>query len=319
MKTKQSVMFGFAALLLAAKKTFLEDFMNTKLVFIVTCSVALIGVLDSCVSIQDRTMTPQERAETTVLGSVSVDFNSFQFLHIPNKAAIRNKAYSELKKEAEKKYQGNIDIQNIVISGNFSPLELVNIGGGVLAGVGTAYGLYEAIGIPYIGVGPGVGVGLLFAAGTNTQKITATGDVVEYRSAYGSNTVSQKKVQDVMVNIGQDLIDKIPRRSTIAILNISSSDRTLSEIAVDELEYLLVNSGSFTIVDRARLDQIRSEQNFQMSGDVSDDSAVSIGNMLGASIVITGTITINGSTGRIAIRALNVQTAQIVTMSRGEY
>jgi hypothetical protein len=293
--------------------------MNNKLVLAVICSVALIGVLDSCISVQDRTMTPQERAEATVLGSVTADFNSFQFFHIPNKAAIKNKAYSELKREAEKKYQGNVDIQNIVISGNFSPLELVNIGGGVLAGVGIAYGLYEAIGIPYIGVGPGIGVGLLLTAGTNTQKITATGDVVEYRSAYGSNGVSQRKVKDVMVNIGQDLIDKIPGRSTIAILNISSSDRVLSELAVDELEYSLVNSGNFTIVDRVRLDQIRSEQNFQMSGDVSDDSAVSIGNMLGASIVITGTITTNGSTGRITIRALNVQTAQIVTMSRGEY
>jgi TolB-like protein len=53
-----------------------------------------------------------------------------------------------------------------------------------------------------------------------------------------------------------------------------------------------------------------------MSGEVSDDSAVTIGNMLGANIVIVGTISTSGSRGRITIRALDAKTAQIVTMVR---
>jgi TolB-like protein len=282
----------------------------------VTVMIGFIGLLNSCVSIQDRTMTPQERTEATVLGSVTVDFNSFQFFHIPNNNAIKNKAYAELKKAAEKKYEGNIDIQNIVISGNFSPFELVHIGGGALAGVGIAYGLYEAIGIPYIGIGPGIGVGLFFAAGTNTQKITATGDVIEYNSIAGSSRTIQNNLQDIMAKISEELVETLPIGSIIAVLNISSNDRVLSENVVDELEFNLVDSRKFTIVDRARLDQIRQEQNFQMSGEVSDDSAVSIGNMLGANIVIVGTISTSGSRGRITIRALDAKTAQIVTMVR---
>jgi hypothetical protein len=54
----------------------------------------------------------------------------------------------------------------------------------------------------------------------------------------------------------------------------------MSAYVAEELEYQLVKSGKFTIVDRNRLDTIRAEQNFQMSGDVSDESAVRTGEIV---------------------------------------
>ncbi|MDR1249560.1 MAG: CsgG/HfaB family protein [Treponema sp.] len=122
-----------------------------------------------------------------------------------------------------------------------------------------------------------------------------------------------------MAKISDNTIETLPARARVAVLSIGSNNRTLSENAVNELEFNLVDARKFTIVDRARLDQIRREQNFQMSGDVSDDSAVSIGNMLGADIVIVGTINTTDSGGRITIRALDVQTAQIITMAREQF
>jgi hypothetical protein len=56
-----------------------------------------------------------------------------------------------------------------------------------------------------------------------------------------------------------------------------------------------------------------------MSGDVSDATAVSIGQMLGANIVLTGSISGTGSDRRLSIRALDVRTAQIITMVREEF
>jgi len=112
------------------------------------------------------------------------------------------------------------------------------------------------------------------------------------------------------------MAEKITRNSIIAILSVYSSDRNTSEYIIGELEYNFVNSGKFKIVDRRRLDQIRTEQNFQMSGEVSDASAVSIGNMLGANIVITGEITGTGSNQNLILKALDVKTAQIIAMTR---
>ncbi|MDR1956425.1 MAG: CsgG/HfaB family protein [Treponema sp.] len=275
------------------------------------CPAILAGLMGSCVSLQDRTLTPQERTETEIVGSVTSTFTTFQFFNIPAKGNIKNKAYAELKKKAQQEYRGNVDIKNITIAGGFALPELLMLGGALLGGGVVGGGLT----LTY-SVGPGLAVGGGILLTGNFQKITATGDVVEYNAATGSSRTIQNNVQDAMARISEELIETLPAKASIAVLSIGSNDRALSENAVDELEFNLVDARKFTIVDRVRLDQIRREQNFQMSGDVSDDSAVTIGNMLGANIVIVGTISTTGSRGRITIRALDVKTAQIVTMAR---
>jgi hypothetical protein len=142
---------------------------------------------------------------------------------------------------------------------------------------------------------------------------------VEYVTSTGTaDSLVQRKISDATVRAYEALIQKIPKDSTIAVLSIYSNDRSMSEYIIGEMEYNLVSSGQFRIVDRRRLDQIRNEQNFQMSGEVGDDSAVSIGNMLGANIVITGEITGSGALQRLFFKALDVRTALIITMTREE-
>jgi len=115
------------------------------------------------------------------------------------------------------------------------------------------------------------------------------------------------------------LIGELPKKSTIAVISISSKDVELSAFSIDELEYQLVTAKQFTMVDRKTLDAIRSEQKFQLTGEVSDQSAVSIGQLLGASIVITGSISGTGNIQRITLKALDVKTAQIITMAREQF
>lgn len=126
-------------------------------------------------------------------------------------------------------------------------------------------------------------------------------------------------IEGAVIRASAVFIDELPRNSTIAVLSVSSNNVELATFAVGELEYQLVLSKQFTIVDRTTLDTVRSEQAFQLSGDVSDQSAVSIGNMLGASIVITGSISGSGSTQRLTLKALDVKTAQIITMAREQF
>jgi len=130
---------------------------------------------------------------------------------------------------------------------------------------------------------------------------------------------NQQGIDGALGKVAETLIDGIPRDSTIAILSVYSADRETSEYVIDELEYKLVGARKFKIVDRRRLEQIRREQNFQLSGEVDDSSAVSIGNMLGASIVITGDISGSGASRRLVLKALDVKTAQIVTMARERF
>jgi len=283
----------------------------------------LASLTVSCVSLQDRVSQGNE-----VLETIQITFTSYQPLQfIISKEKIKEKAYLKLMEEAEKKYQGEIDIVNINIKGSFSAWNLLLMPAGFFAGgaLGAGLGLldpegpasstYWVLSISGMAIGP-------FAIG-NAQKVTATGEIIatgEYRAlSQSTRNRSNTRMTPLQraINKASDAITlDIPNRSKIAVLNIESSDKNLSEQVIDELEYIFVTSRNFTIVDRRTIDTIMQEQHFQLSGNVADNEAVSIGKMSGANIVITGSISGTGSSRRLTLRVLDVQTGQIITMAR---
>jgi TolB-like protein len=105
----------------------------------------------------------------------------------------------------------------------------------------------------------------------------------------------------------------IPEKAIVAIANISSEGAKAGEYVIEELTVLFVNSRKYDVVDRRSLDLIRDEQNFQITGAVDDDSIIKIGHMLGAGVVITGSLDQDGS--RLRLKALDVETAKILAVS----
>jgi lysophospholipase L1-like esterase len=127
--------------------------------------------------------------------------------------------------------------------------------------------------------------------------------------------IGQSTLEAALYTAVDVIIGNLQPKTTVAVVSIASKDIEAAEFVVDELAYAMVSSGNFKVVDRKSLETIKSEQNFQMSGDVDDDSAVSIGKLLGANIVITGSISGAGSTRRLRLKALDVKTAEIVAMA----
>jgi TolB-like protein len=107
------------------------------------------------------------------------------------------------------------------------------------------------------------------------------------------------------------LKDRIDPGSKIVVLNFQSDYIDLSNYIIDETIVLLVNLGNMTVVDRQNLETIQQEMDFQMSGEVSDASAQSIGRKLGAQIIVSGSITPLGDLYRLRVRAIEVETAAI--------
>jgi hypothetical protein len=97
----------------------------------------------------------------------------------------------------------------------------------------------------------------------------------------------------------------------MALINVSSPSAAFSEYVLTGLEAILVDNGKLVVVDRANLDKIRAEQGFQMSGEVSDESAKSIGQMLGAGAIVTGSLTNIGASYRLTLKAINVERATV--------
>jgi TolB-like protein len=98
----------------------------------------------------------------------------------------------------------------------------------------------------------------------------------------------------------------------IALINFSSGSAHFSEYVLEGISLHLVNSGKLIVVDRANLDRVRQEQGFQLSGEVSDESAKAIGQMLGADAIVTGSLTNIGREYRINLKAISVESATVV-------
>jgi len=111
------------------------------------------------------------------------------------------------------------------------------------------------------------------------------------------------------------LNNNVPRGSMIVILNIQSVSEALSDYVIDGLIANTVNDRVFTAVDRQQLDLIRAEQDFQLSGSVDENLAVSIGKLLGAQTIVSGRIRKLGDHYRMTVRALDVKTAEV----QGQY
>ena len=124
---------------------------------------------------------------------------------------------------------------------------------------------------------------------------------------------------NALKDAAKTLEDDIPSGATLAIMGIATGENRLASEVIEELTYLMVNARKFTVVDRLSLNAIMEERQFQYSGEVDDRSAVDIGKMIGASIVITGSVTDSGSTRRLTLKALDVLTARIVAMARQSF
>jgi TolB-like protein len=112
-----------------------------------------------------------------------------------------------------------------------------------------------------------------------------------------------------------DINDTLPAGTKVALLNFTSGSDVLSDYVLEEMSIALVKGRKLVVVDRKEIDLIRSEKNFQWSGEVSDESAQEIGKMLGAQSIVSGSLVNMGETHRFRTKVINVISAAIETSS----
>lgn len=128
-----------------------------------------------------------------------------------------------------------------------------------------------------------------------------------------SNTVS---INDALKEAALQFSTSLRNGTTVAILGISSQSEDLSEYMLDELTTNVVQVRKLQVVTRANLDIIKKEMDFQLTGEVSDETMQQLGAKTGAQTVISGTFKQLGTTYRLNIQAFNVTTAAIQDVYR---
>ena len=105
-------------------------------------------------------------------------------------------------------------------------------------------------------------------------------------------------------------VDKI----RVAVLDFEGKGISSMEASVltDRLRSNLVETGTFDVVERGKMNEILGEQNFQLSGCISSECAVEVGQLLGVSRMITGGIGKIGNTYTLDVRVIDIETGRIL-------
>jgi curli biogenesis system outer membrane secretion channel CsgG len=167
-------------------------------------------------------------------------------------------------------------------------------------------------------------VGNMVFAGGGTQGLSSSSQSSTTPSAPVKETFVERAVEQqvgvegALAKAARETFKNVQQKAKIAIVYITAPDRSTTDFIAGELEYIWVNAG-YIIIDRSQLDSLRREQDFQLSGEVDDETAVSIGKIAGADIIVTGRIDGEGSLRRLRLRAINTQTAQVIGVASERY
>ena len=115
-------------------------------------------------------------------------------------------------------------------------------------------------------------------------------------------------LDQAVAQTAQAIRAKTRQNTKIAVVEFASESANLSDYLMEELNFALLEEG-LPVIDRANLDAVRKELNFQMSGEVDDESALSIGKFLGADYVVTGQFRLTGAEYRLTVTLINVESA----------
>ena len=111
---------------------------------------------------------------------------------------------------------------------------------------------------------------------------------------------------------------------TIAVVDFDGFGISQTEaIALtNRLRNELFKLGTFEVVDRGMMENILTEQDFQMAGCTSNECLVEVGQLLGARQMVGGSISKVGNTFSVSARLVDVETGRLLAVSdydlRGE-
>jgi TolB-like protein len=105
-----------------------------------------------------------------------------------------------------------------------------------------------------------------------------------------------------------------PKTARVAILDFKAigASATVAEAVTENLANAIVGSQCFTVLERGQIQQALKEQSFGQTGLVDAKAAVSLGKILGANVIVVGSVTKLGDTTTVNARFIDVQTGTAI-------
>jgi TolB-like protein len=130
-----------------------------------------------------------------------------------------------------------------------------------------------------------------------------------------SNSFAQRgmTLNDATQKIATEAVEKLPIKSSFAVLSLKSLSDELTSYIIGLLENAFVNTGKLQVISRQRIETVLIEQKFGLSEYVDDNkSAQRIGKILGASYILTGDLIKPEKKYYLNIQVVETETAIIL-------
>lgn len=126
---------------------------------------------------------------------------------------------------------------------------------------------------------------------------------------YSFSCFAKQDLDSTLINISNDIIFPLEKGSIICVLNFDSPSSEMSAYIQDELTSLVASSGRLKIVTRAHMDKVEKELNYQLTGYVSDETALDICQRLGAQSIVFGQLKELNNKYNLQVKIIDVESA----------
>jgi len=115
-------------------------------------------------------------------------------------------------------------------------------------------------------------------------------------------------------------VTQVGSRLSVAVLPFGSNEnaKDLSDSVTEKLIIQLVNLRRFRVIERSALDKIMEEQKLGLSGFVDEETAVKVGKLAGADMIILGNINMKIGFVKVSARGIDTETSVLIVAKEAD-
>ena len=129
---------------------------------------------------------------------------------------------------------------------------------------------------------------------------------------------SQQKIDETLSAVTKDIGGRTIPRQIVAVLDFASETQEMSEYIRDQIISFIFENTSLQVVTRQHMDKVNRELDYQYSGEVSDETALSICQRLGAQAIVFGQLTELNNRYVLQVKMLAVETGSYALFKKYE-
>ncbi len=115
-------------------------------------------------------------------------------------------------------------------------------------------------------------------------------------------------------------VTQVGSRLSVAVLPFSSNDdaKNLTDSVTEKLIIQLVNLRRFRVIERSALDKIMEEQKLGLTGFVDEETAIKVGKLAGADVIILGSINMQVGFVKVSARGIDTETSVLIVAKEAD-